>query len=43
MATRGETISKGKPMPIIVRAKPVITTMAAVHTETMIRDLQPIG
>ena len=43
MATKGEAMSKGRPMPIMVRAKPVMKTMTAVDMETMMRDLQSIG
>jgi hypothetical protein len=43
MATKGEAMSKGKPMPIMLRAKPVMKTTTAVDRETMMRDLQCMG
>lgn len=36
-------MANGRPMPIMVRAKPVMKTMTAVDMETMMRDLQSIG
>jgi hypothetical protein len=43
MATKGEAMSKGKPMPIIVRARPGTKTMKALDRETTIRSLHSIG
>jgi hypothetical protein len=43
MATKGEAMSKGKPMPIMVRARPGMKTMKATDRETMMRSLHSMG
>jgi hypothetical protein len=43
MTIKGEAMSKGKPMPIMVRAKPGTKTMKAMDRETMMRSLHPMG